>query len=174
MLPPSPAQKKLLRMITIIAFGLYIFVLLYLTVLQRLYRGIETGLLLENYKIDWSLYIRYSVNIIPFKTIHGYLFNSPSVQVTLTNIAGNVIAFIPLGFLAPIVYKQIKSCRSIIIIIASTSVALEFTQFLLKVGSADIDDVILNLAGGLIGYFIFNVAKSIFRPRLPGSTRDQP
>ena len=148
-------KGKLYQFVIASVFIAYVCILLYLTVFERLYRETVTGLFLENYTLDGSLYFRYSVNLVPFKTISLYVNNPPNFHTAITNLAGNMIAFIPLGFLLPTVSKKIRNYKSILLISAATSTAIELIQLLLRVGSTDIDDVILNAVGGLMGYFIF-------------------
>lgn len=145
-------HNRSFRLAAIAAFIAYLCILVYLTVVQRLLRGTVTGLFLENYTLDWNSYLTYSVNLIPFKTITEYLFNPPNAETALTNLAGNIIAFIPFGFLAPVVFKRVNNFKTMFVISAAVSALIEIIQMLLKVGSTDIDDTILNTLGGLIGF----------------------
>lgn len=85
-------------------------------------------------------------------------------QITLTNLAGNVICFMPFGFLIPFVStkKSFHNIVSVTILAACFSICVEAAQLILKVGACDIDDVILNTIGGFLGYFIFKILDLIF------------
>lgn len=96
----------------------------------------------------------HSSNFIPFVTIVPYLFGSKGLVIGGINIIGNIILLIPLGFLLPYLYRHISPKISLIIAILS-SLAIEVMQVILKVGIFDIDDVILNALGFMIGYWIF-------------------
>lgn len=90
------------------------------------------------------------VNLVPFTEISRYAFGS---KLFYYNVIGNILVFIPFGFF---VADYIKSKNIIPAIIISTivSVTIEFVQ--LKIGrSFDIDDCILNLIGGIIGYLLY-------------------
>lgn len=67
---------------------------------------------------------------------------------------GNILWFIPLGLLLPLVYSKIRSINVIVIIVLAVSLSIEVIQWILNTGISDIDDIIFNLIGGLIGYFL--------------------
>ncbi len=94
----------------------------------------------------------WGINIIPFKTISNYIKYSSSFSIFI-NICGNILIFIPLGFLIPMIDNS-KSFFKILLISFSTSIFIEFIQFFIG-RSVDIDDVILNVLGGIIGYIFY-------------------
>lgn len=136
--------RKLLRLTTTAALTVYVCTLLYLTLFQRLFRSRVTGIFLENYKLN--LQDSFGINLIPFKTISEYLNLHQNANIVMTNLGGNIIAFIPLGLLVPVVFKRINSYKKILLTGFVTSVLIEIIQMLLNAGSADIDDVILTLS----------------------------
>lgn len=101
-----------------------------------------------------------AINLIPFHTITDYIFNAGVLP--LSNILGNIALFIPLG-----IYLTLFKCNKNICIntiwIIFISVSVEILQYLMKVGVTDIDDVILNGLGGLLGIIIFKVMNRIFK-----------
>lgn len=102
-----------------------------------------------------SKIIKY--NLIPFKTIVSYIigFNHYPFNVWFFNLFGNVMAFIPLGFFVPIIFHKVKKIKHIIIIAIILSSIIEILQFITKLGSLDIDDIILNAIGAVLGYIIY-------------------
>jgi glycopeptide antibiotics resistance protein len=100
-------------------------------------------------------------NIHPFKTIIEYLFNTKqySSRVIFINIVANIITFIPLGFFLCLLFKRFRKpfnmalCSFIVIAI------IEIMQFVLNVGVFDVDDIVLNTAGCLLGYVIYRIMK---------------
>ncbi len=94
------------------------------------------------------------INIIPFKTISTYLlhYNNVKFNIWFFNLFGNIIAFMPFGILLPFVKKAYQSSKSIIITTFFSSLFIEILQMIFRVGTADIDDLILNTMGGYIGY----------------------
>ncbi|MFZ7132304.1 MAG: VanZ family protein [Eubacteriales bacterium] len=118
----------------------YVLYLSYLTLFDKAY-GRDT--------------IHRSINIIPFKTIFQYLSGTLFTRAVIVNIFGNMTAFLPMGLLLPIVFKR---CRNFVMCMTGvliSSIFIEVLQYITGVGASDIDDVILNAAGGIIGFFIF-------------------
>ena len=74
----------------------------------------------------------------------------------LLNLAGNVAAFVPFGYFLP---KLLKSARGFFAVLFTTmffSLCLEVLQLLTQVGSFDVDDILLNCVGALLGYAVFS------------------
>lgn len=97
--------------------------------------------------------IAYS-NFIPFKTILLYI--SGQGYNSIQNIFGNILVFIPLGFLLPILFNNCKRLNNTIFISILVSASIETIQLLFNLGSCDIDDLILNTLGSIIGFVIYN------------------
>ena len=96
------------------------------------------------------------VNLIPFKEILRYDFKS---ELFKYNVIGNLVMFIPFGYFVSN-YINGKKIYQIFILAALASITIEFVQ--LQIGRAfDIDDVILNIAGGICGFLIYICLKSI-------------
>lgn len=100
-----------------------------------------------------------SINLIPLKSISHYLFNYPSFNFStwFSNLFGMVIAFIPFGFLIPIMYNRIKRIRDVIIASILLSMLTEVLQHITKRGVADIDDIILSTIGSILGYILLKL-----------------
>jgi len=79
------------------------------------------------------------------------------------NIAGNVLLFIPLRSDLSVLTKS--TVARTMLIVASTSVAVEILQGVFALGASDIDDVILNCLGGFIGIQLFLLLRVIVRDR---------
>lgn len=101
-------------------------------------------------------------NFIPFKEIFRYEVGS---KWFIQNILGNIIMFIPFGLFVAYLMKTRKALPTIFITIV-ISATIEYTQ--LQIGRTfDIDDILLNLVGGIAGYMIyliFNVLESHLPP----------
>ncbi len=98
------------------------------------------------------------INYIPFKEIMRYKFMS---KMFIYNVLGNVLIFVPFGYFISRYIKP-KKITPIAIDAIITSVTVETVQ--LKIGrSFDIDDVILNLVGAIVGYFVYVAIEAIIR-----------
>ena len=83
--------------------------------------------------------------------------------VVLENVIGNIVGFIPYGFILPLIYKSKRKWWIILLLTMEFSLFIELTQLVLRVGSCDIDDVILNTFGGVLGYGLFSLCNRIRR-----------
>jgi glycopeptide antibiotics resistance protein len=105
-----------------------------------------------------------SINLIPFKSISEGINVYDGIRYKLVSpqVWGNVLMFVPAGVYMMIFNKKdsrFKAFISIVII----SVFIETIQYVLAGGVTDIDDVILNSFGGLIGIIIYSLLKMIFK-----------
>ena len=95
----------------------------------------------------------WGVNLVPFRTIKNYIKYSGFLH-TMINIFGNIIIFVPFGILLAEIFPKTRNILKILGITFATSFFVEFIQFFIG-RSVDIDDLILNLLGSGIGYFIW-------------------
>ena len=113
--------------------------------------------------VDWG-----SSNLIPLKEIMRYKFGS---RLFIKNILGNVLLFVPYGFFVGYYIKASKG-RIALSLCLITSFSIEITQLL--IGRVfDIDDILLNIIGGMIGFYVYfyidkirNCLPSFFRSNL--------
>ena len=99
------------------------------------------------------------LNLLPFRTLRLYVGLLDSgvesyIRMAVINLGGNIIMFIPLGFLLPRVFSRLTSLPRVLLITAMLITAVEIIQLFTLVGSCDIDDLILNVIGSAIGYAI--------------------
>lgn len=146
-------------------FYLYFLVLFLVVVLKFGYAG-------NNFRIAFS-YIDsikesrkagfWNINLYPFKTIKSYITNILEGYKTtktlelyfILNLVGNMFAFIPLGFFIPKVFNLnfFKSILCCIFIITF----FELIEFIFMIGFFDVDDIILNAFGCMIGYLLHKI-----------------
>ena len=101
------------------------------------------------------------VNLVPFAEIIRYEFGS---KLFYYNVIGNIILFMPFGYCIAD-YVKSKNIFPALIISAIVSTTVEVIQ--LKIGrSFDIDDIILNVLGGIIGYLVY-IAWEAIKSHLP-------
>ena len=104
------------------------------------------------------------VNLQPLKTIRAYLYvlqNREEVyllRIAAFNLFGNVVLFIPYGIFLPYLFNRLRSLWKVMLFGAVTIVCVELLQIATLRGSCDVDDLILNMMGILIGYIVFRIA----------------
>ena len=98
------------------------------------------------------------VNLIPFLQIADYFtLIGPKTGQFVVYFFGNVFCFTPLAFMMPIVFPRLKWGYSILICACSSVLAELIQHFLMRY--SDIDDVILNTLGALIGAILFALVR---------------
>ena len=95
------------------------------------------------------------INLLPFV----YLFDYPTRKEALVNVIGNTLMFLPLGIVWPAVFRQLDTHRKVILAGIGTSLAIEILQLPFYSRCSDIDDLILNSLGYLMGYGIYLLVK---------------
>jgi glycopeptide antibiotics resistance protein len=102
---------------------------------------------------------------IPFHSIYA-IWVTQTKSVFLMQVVGNVVLTTPLGFLLPVINKNGRSIKTAFIFAVLIPVAFELLQYLFSLGlgftyrTADIDDVILNFMGLMIGFIAWKLLKS--------------
>lgn len=106
----------------------------------------------------------YSYNLVPFKEIGRFLMYRDKLgwKAVFLNIFGNMIAFMPFGFFLPEIWDQVNQWYTTTLLGFIFSLAVETAQLVGRVGSFDVDDLILNTVGAFVGYLVFCVAKGVW------------
>ena len=99
------------------------------------------------------------INLIPVVYLLDYLIAGEAVL----NVVGNTAMFIPIGIIWPMVFKELDSPGKVIAAGVGFSLAIELMQLLFYDRVSDIDDLLLNTAGYLLGYLIYNAVMRIKR-----------
>jgi glycopeptide antibiotics resistance protein len=112
----------------------------------------------------------YNYNVVPFREILRFAGNIDKLGwlVVIINLAGNVAAFVPFGLFLPIVTNTRLNFWSVVILTFDLSLAIELMQLITRVGCFDVDDLILNVIGGMIGYGICCIFDKMERKHLNG------
>ena len=142
-------MKKFVRPVLWAVFAFYCLVLIYILFLSR-------GSLTH---YSYAQYFRQFTNFIPFKTIIEYIqrYQNGFHNLSIVNLLGNFLLFLPMGMALPCLFKKLDRFWKVIICVLVIVVTVEVTQGILRVGSVDIDDVIFNVGGAMIGYGIIRV-----------------
>ncbi len=134
------------------AFLIYALIMFWLLFRQRMGR--------EYLGTYWEV-LNSNINLTPFGTIRLFIraiLGSDyeyTVRHSIINLAGNIIMFIPLGFFVPSVFPKHSTFFRCIAFCSIIILAVELIQLFTLLGSCDIDDYILNMAGIAMGYGIY-------------------
>ena len=101
-------------------------------------------------------------NLVPFHTLAIYFRNFGS-GFWMRNLFGNVFLLLPLGLLGPIALPVLRRWWLILPLALLISASIELAQYWIPDRSADIDDVIVNVAGALLGYLVLTVGRLFMR-----------
>ena len=123
----------------------------------RIFLGVYLVLLV--YFLIFSGEYRY--NLIPLQEIGRYLRYREQIGIgyVCLNLGGNVIGFIPFGALLPSISRRPSGFFRTTFIGFELSLMIELSQLVLKVGSCDVDDVLLNTLGCCLGYGLYRLLK---------------
>lgn len=143
--------RKILHVFAWVAFGIYIVMMVYFLFFCEQLGRVPSD--------------TYHYNLEPFTEIKRYLNHIPELGsfYVILNLIGNVVCFMPLGFVLPVLTYRKWGLVKITIISFLASLFVELLQLVTKLGSCDIDDIIMNTLGGFLGYILFLVCRGVYR-----------
>ncbi len=147
----SRRKTKILRALGKVLFLLYIGFLIYFLFLAEWYG--RTGIS-EEYRYNLELF-REIKRFITYREQLGMFAVS-------ANLAGNILIFVPYGFFISMASKS-RGFFKTLFFSMGLSLCVEIAQLFTRVGSFDVDDILLNTIGGVIGYIIFSICNRIRR-----------
>lgn len=143
-------KKKVIRRATGLLLILYLAVLIYVCFFSERYgRNIISD------------HFRY--NLEPFKEIHRFFAYKDilGAKAFIINMFGNVLAFAPFGFMIAVVSPGMRHFYKAVAMTFVLSLVIETIQLVCRVGAFDVDDLILNTFGGLLGYMVFALTNKV-------------
>lgn len=130
-------NKRNLKKIVVVLFAIYIFAVLWLTLIDR-----ESG--------------NRRANLVPFWELANVI-KGVERSFYIGQIFGNLVMLMPLGFMLPIIRKV--SLKQMLLISFCFSAGIELTQFITGRGLMEFDDVFNNTVGAVLGYKVYNVLR---------------
>lgn len=107
--------------------------------------------------------VQHNISLTPLHTIRqfwellSYRHRPRLIRLALINLLGNVAMFVPLGFFLPCLWPRQRKLRWLLPTSILLITAVELCQLFTLRGICDIDDIILNVPGILLGFLIFHV-----------------
>ena len=144
-------MKKLIRISLFVGFLFYIIFLI-LILFYRSNRGADIGI---------REYLYFHGNLVPFHTVVSYIksFMEGKINSNLVyrNIFGNLFLFAPLSMFMYVFFKKTKAFLKNAVLVFSCVLFAEVFQMIFRVGSFDVDDIILNMLGAFIGFSVMKI-----------------
>lgn len=145
-------QRKFFTKVGWLLFYLYIILLCYFLFFS------------ERYGRDYMTH-GYRYNLEFFKEIKRFITYREQLgfETFAVNILGNILAFAPYGYFLPLLNKNYRKFIPVLLLSLLFSSAVEVMQLYLRVGIFDVDDILLNTAGGVVGYILFLIWNQIYK-----------
>ena len=147
----SGRKKKIFRAVGKVLFLLYVVFLIYFLFLAEWYG--RTGIS-EEYRYNLELFREIKRFIIYREQLGAF--------AVFANLAGNILIFVPYGFFISVASRE-RGFFKILFFSMGLSLCVEIIQLFTRVGSFDVDDILLNTIGGVFGYIIFLICNGIRR-----------
>lgn len=147
----SVRKKKIFRAMGKVLFLLYLIFLVYFLFLAEWYGRTEIS---EEYRYNLEL----------FKEIRRFITYREQLGTfaVLANLAGNIVIFVPYGFFISMASRS-RGFFKTLFFSMGLSLCVEVTQLFTRVGSFDVDDILLNTIGGVTGYIVFLMCNGVRR-----------
>ncbi len=147
----SGRKKKIFRAVGKVLFLLYVVFLIYFLFLAEWYG--RTGIS-EEYRYNLELFREIKRFIIYREQLGAF--------AVFANLAGNILIFVPYGFFISVASRE-RGFFKTLFFSMGLSLCVEIIQLFTRVGSFDVDDILLNTIGGVLGYIIFLICNGIRR-----------
>lgn len=150
-------KKKIWKFV----FLVYILILIKLIIfkypweyLMNITQSWEKGVILEGLS---------TANFTMGKSIRMYIryFNKFPFWNGFANLVGNILVFIPFGFVLPKAYSGCGKWWRVFYCAVGFVMCIELFQLFSAFGAFDVDDILLNVSGAMIGYFLFSILRRI-------------
>lgn len=145
-------QLSSVKKITWFLFAAYILLLIKLILFKNPERFLSSLMHLGKDEIARG---ERNIIFIPFKTTWSCISGERGLWDAIANIGGNLLGFVPMAMMLPILFNQLNNAKKVISVVFLTSLFFEMIQFFTGVGYCDIDDIIQNTLGGVIGWLIY-------------------
>lgn len=152
-------KVNICREIVLLLFYIYFLWLLLLTI----FKG---GFITLRNPFKEYMYNEYGligiINIVPIKeTIVTFMHSEAGAMNSMRNVIGNIIAFVPLGFFISLLFEKFNNYKKVLKVGFLSSLAIEITQLFVGYNVCDIDDIIYNTLGALVGFICFKTFEMI-------------
>ena len=148
------ANKKIRSLLKWVCFLAYLLFLGYVLFYSVGFDRVEH----ENYRYNLTLFqeiMRYYS--LGMRTGNWMLF--------VLNVIGNIVVFMPIGMFLPSLFSRCRNVFFTTVLCLEMSLYVEVMQLVTRVGSFDVDDLLLNTIGGICGYIVYMIYRGMKRLR---------
>lgn len=143
----------------LLLLAVYSLLMLWLLFGQRIGPGSEGILQLQPlHTLRWFLWVLNN-SADPGLRTHAWV-----------NLIGNVVMFVPLGFFIPWIWRFWRKFWPHLLLMAVVIVLVELSQYCFRLGTCDVDDLLLNVAGTSVGYLLYKLWIRFERRIYPGTS----
>lgn len=139
-------RKILKKRLMTILFYVYIVLLAYFLFFSEY---LNRGQLAEEHQINTEIFREIKRYCLHWRTV--------GLKNFMINMPGNILAFAPFGFFLPYLKKEYRRFWIVALMSFLFSQTIEVIQLVTKVGSFDVDDILLNTIGGMLGYLSYKI-----------------
>ncbi len=151
---------KIMKRALAVIFAVYLLLLINFTVFDGHFGRVTPE---EISNVSFSEYFKQRGNLIPFRMIFNQtkalLKGIYRFRFFAVNIVGNLIAFAPFALFLPLFFKKCRKYAVFFAVMTLIVLSVETCQLLLRVGSFDVDDYILNMLGATAAFFLLSSEK---------------
>ena len=140
-------------------FALYIIFLIKVIIFKYPYE--QLAAIVQSWQRDVILEGLGTANFIPFKTIKMYIKYADRLN-SFENLAGNILAFVPFGVLFPMMRRKKSGLIDVFANALVLVLGIEIFQLFSAFGAFDVDDIILNCFGAVLGYIVYVRCRGLF------------
>ena len=140
------ANKKKRNLLKWVCFLAYLLFLSYIVFYNRIERN------------------EYRYNLVLFQEIGRYYYlgmNTGNWRLFIFNVIGNIVVFMPVGMFLPSLFSRCRNILFTTILSFEISLCVELVQLITRVGSFDVDDLLLNTLGGVCGIILYSIYRGI-------------
>ncbi|HBA68633.1 MAG TPA: VanZ family protein [Lachnospiraceae bacterium] len=132
-----------------IVFFIYIVIVIKVIIFKYPWEDLKA--IMDTWEKDVILEGLDTANFVLFKTIKMYI-NYSYMLNSFENLVGNVVVFIPFGFLLPLIYKSARKFPVLLFNAFLFVLGIEVFQLFSAFGAFDVDDILLNCVGAVLGW----------------------
>lgn len=140
-------------------FAVYIIVVIKVIIFKYPFEQLYA--IVQTWRRDVILEGLETANFIPFKTIKMYIKYADRLN-SFENLAGNILAFVPFGVLFPLTWEKRKGFVDVLAASMVFVIGIEVFQLFSAFGAFDVDDIILNCFGAVLGYAGYRKCQDLF------------